>query len=193
MPELTGTIVENSTLDPLPFPGRIIKRDEPNEDIVRALQHRLNEVGCCPIDEDAGFGDHTEGAVSLFQARFTDNDGQPLKIDGEVGPLTWARLFGVQTTPRIITPPTDLAAAVLDLARAQIGVREHPLGSNRGPEVDEYVRVTGLSPKGEFPWCVCFVFFCFQQAAQKLGRDNPMIKTAGVLDLWNRAGQQGVR
>ena len=55
------------------------------------------------------------------------------------------------------------------------------------------MRATGLDPSGDFPWCVCFVFFCFEQAAQRLGHDNPMIRTAGVLDLWNRAGQKGVR
>lgn len=52
MPNLSGTVVENSDLNALPFPGRIIERDDPDTNIVRALQHRLNEVGCGPIDED---------------------------------------------------------------------------------------------------------------------------------------------
>ena len=50
----------------------------------------------------------------------------------------------------------------------------------------------GLNPAGQFAWCVAFVYFCFEQAAKKLGRSNPMIKTGGVLDHWNRAGTQGV-
>ena len=39
-------------------------------------------------------------------------------------------------------------------------------------------------------WCVAFVYWCFQVAAQKRGVANPMEKecrTGGVLDLWNRA------
>jgi hypothetical protein len=193
MPELTGSIVESSALAPLPYPGRIIKRRERDKNIVNALQSRLNEVGCGPVDVDGVFGDQTDGAVRLFQARHTDADGQPLLIDGEVGSLTWARLFGTQTVPQIVTPASELAAAVLEVAKTQLHVREQPLGSNRGPEVDDYVRLTGLSPSGRFAWCVCFIFFCFDQAARKLGQRNPMIKTAGVLDLWNKAGQQGVK
>jgi peptidoglycan hydrolase-like protein with peptidoglycan-binding domain len=176
----------------LPYPGRIIKRNDGDGDIVLALQRRLNEVGCGPIDEDRAFGDQTFGAVSVFQARFTDQDNQPLKIDGEVGPLTWARLFGTQTVTQTVTPAGELATRVLDIARTQLGVLEVPLGSNRGPEVDEYVRATGFPPSDGFAWCVCFIFFCYREAATALGRANPMIETAGVLDLWTKAGQQGV-
>ena len=190
MPDLPGAIMPTSSnVDVLPFPGRIVKQGEKNKGLVTSLQLRLNEVGCGPIDVDGDFGDQTDDAVRLFQLRHPDADGQPLKADGEVGPLTWARLFGTQTVPQVVTAD-GLAAAVLDVARSQLHVRENPLGSNRGTEVDEYVRLTGLSPTGEFAWCVCFIFFCYHQASKKLGRSNPMIKTAGVLDLWNRAGQK---
>jgi Putative peptidoglycan binding domain/CHAP domain len=192
MPALNGTVVVNSNVNPLPFPGRIVKRDEQNAAVVRALQSRLNEVGCGPIDVDGEFGDQTESAVRLFQTRFLDMNDQPLKSDGEVGPLTWGALFGQDTVPVITVPASDLAQAVLDVARTQLHVREQPLGSNRGPEVDEYIRAVGLNPTGDFPWCVCFAFFCYQKAAEQLGMENPMIRTAGVLDLWNRAGLAGV-
>lgn len=192
MPALNGTVVESSTLNPLPFPGRIIKRDEPDAGIVRALQHRLNEVGCGPIDVDGEFGDQTESAVRLFQTRFLDMNDQPLKSDGEVGPLTWGALFGQDTVPVVTQPSSDLARVVLEIARTQLHVREQPPGSNRGPEVDQYVQSVGLQPSGKFPWCVCFIYFCYQKAAEQLGIENPMIKTGGVLDLWNRAGAAGV-
>lgn len=192
MPDMPGAIVPtSSSVDPLPYPGRIIKEGERNKGVVTALQLRLNEVGCGPIDVDGGFGDQTDDAVRLFQLRHPDADGQPLKVDGEVGPLTWARLFGTRSVPQIVTAE-GLAAAVLDVARSQLDVRESPLGSNRGAEVDEYIRLTGLDPSGRFAWCVCFIFFCFHRASNRLGRPNPMIKTAGVLDLWNKAGQKGV-
>lgn len=192
MPALTGTVVENSNVNPLPFPGRIVRRDEQDAAVVRALQSRLNEVGCGPVDVDGEFGDQTESAVRLFQARFLDMNDQPLKSDGEVGPLTWGALFGQNTVPVVTEPASDLAGAVLEIARTQLHVREQPLGSNRGPEVDQYIRAVGLNPTGDFPWCVCFVFFCYQRAAEQLGIENPMIRTASVLDLWNRAGAAGV-
>ena len=188
MPDLRGAVVVSSSVGVLPYPGHIVKQREKDKAIVTALQSRLNEVGCGPIEVDGDFGEKTDGAVRLFQARHADADGQPLVMDGEVGPLTWSRLFGTQTIPQVVNPPNDLAKSVLDMARSQIGVMENPVGSNRGTEVDEYVRATGLNPTGRFAWCVCFIFFCFREAAKELGRNNPMVKTAGVLDLWNQAG-----
>ncbi|HLG60187.1 MAG TPA: CHAP domain-containing protein [Vicinamibacterales bacterium] len=51
----------------------------------------------------------------------------------------------------------------------------------------------GLNPAGAFPWCAAFVYFCFGQAATGDGVANPVIKTAGVLDHWTKAGNRGVR
>ena len=174
------------------FPGRVIKRDDPDEAVVKKIQRQLNARGCGPVDVDGGFGDQTESAVKLFQARFPDIDGVPLVVDGKVGSITWAALFGEETVPAADRPPAGLLSKVLKVAQSQIGVMEKPPGSNRGPEVDEYIRRVGLNPKGKFAWCVAFVYFCFDEAASELGRTNPMIKTAGVLDHWVKAGQQGV-
>lgn len=165
---------------PILFPGHVITLDSEDEAEVLAIQHRLNEVGIT-VDETGEFDRTTAEAVKLFQARFTDPDGLPLEVDGVVGPLTWAALFGPESVPGLIKPSSPLLAAVLEFAATQIGVMEHPLGSNRGPEVDEYVRSVGLDPKGKFAWCVAFTFFCFEKAAGKLGRSNPMVRTAAVL------------
>src|SRR5205823_4539910 len=102
------------TTAPLPFPGRVIKQGQRNkaEDVL-ALQGRLNEVGCGPVAETGVFDNRTFNAVKLFQARFTDADGLPLKIDGEVGPLTWASLFGAQSVPVVHEAASPLLAAVL--------------------------------------------------------------------------------
>lgn len=76
----------------------------------------------------------------------------------------------------------------LTVAQSQIGVQEHPKGSNRGPEVDVYLRSVGLDPThGSYAWCAAFVFWCYAQAAGALGIPNPVIRTAGTLDHWNRA------
>jgi hypothetical protein len=61
---------------------------------------------------------------------------------------------------------------------------EQPPGSNRGPEVNKYLDSVGKEP-GLF-WCAAYVYFCFNEAASKLGRANPVVKTAGCLDHWNR-------
>ena len=75
MPELTGTVVPSSGLEALPYPGRIIKLGEKDKDIVKAVQQRLNESGCGPLQGLGDFCPKTEQSVKLFQARFTDTDG----------------------------------------------------------------------------------------------------------------------
>jgi hypothetical protein len=174
------------------FPGHVIKRGDRDEPNVGRAQRRLNARGCGPIDIDGVFDIETERAVKLFQARFPDVEGQPLVIDGKVGSITWAALFGEESVPATITAPTPLLAQAITIARSQIGVMEQPPGSNRGPQVDEYVRRVGLSPAGRFAWCAAFLYFCFDEAALAQARANPVVKTAGVLDHWETAGRRGV-
>ena len=181
----------------LAFPGQIVKVGSSNAEIVKRIQQRLNDLGCGPVSEDGIFDkEGTKTAVKLFQSRFTDVTGAPLEIDGEVGSLTWGALFGAATVPSRTTAPSALTAAAVAFAITQIGVMENPLGSNRGTEVDRYLRAVGLNPEGQsLAWCVAFTHFCYKSAADDLGQSNPHIRTAGVLDHWNQAGSstQAVR
>jgi Putative peptidoglycan binding domain/CHAP domain len=178
---------------PLPqFPGRLIKKGDRGQSVVKSVQRRLKARGCGPLRLDGDFDKATENAVKLFQARFSDVDGTPLVVDGQVGSITWAALFGEETVPSAFTASSALLEGALTVARSQIGVMEQPPGSNRGPEVDEYVRRVGLNPSGRFAWCVAFLYFCFDEAAIALNRPNPVVKTAGVLDHWSKAGARGI-
>jgi hypothetical protein len=165
---------------------------EQDPSVVLAVQRRLNAVGCGPVDEDGVFGPQTKAAVQLFQARFPDPDGRALKMDGLVGAVTWAALFGREAVPTVDTAPGGLLRTTLEVAASQVGVMEEPPGSNRGPVVDTYHRAVGLDPADGLPWCAAFVYFCFQRAARQLARSNPVVKTAGVLDHWNRAREKRV-
>jgi hypothetical protein len=72
---------------------------------------------------------------------------------------------------------TDLT---LQIARGEVGQVEVPRGSNRGPKVTLYQRVTGYTEP--VPWCLCFNFWCVYTAAQQLGIDPPLVRT-GSCDL----------
>lgn len=62
----------------------------------------------------------------------------------------------------VVTPSQDSVRRKLQrIYRSQIGVRE-ATGNNDGPEVEMYLRSTGLG-KGN-SWCAAFVHWCFQQA-----------------------------
>jgi len=175
------------------FPGKVLQAGSTDAASVKRVEQRLNALGCGPVPENGVFdADQTKRAVNLFQSRFMDVTGQPLEIDGKVGSLTWGAMFGASTVPSNAVASNALAAEAVAFAITQIGVMEQPLGSNRGPEVDEYVRAAGLSPSGGFAWCVAFTHFCYLSAAKKLGVPNPHIRTAGVLDHWNKAGKSAL-
>jgi hypothetical protein len=170
----------------LAFRGTPLQRGEISDD-VKALQSRLNDLRFGPLVVDGHFGEGTGNAVMHFQARNSAADGRPLAIDGEVGAVTWAALFGPGAvfSTQAFDSNSPLRDLVIDIAASQTGVVERPHGSNRGPEVDVYVSTTGLDPAGAFPWCVCFLYWVFEQAAKLKHMDNPLPKTAGVIALWN--------
>lgn len=67
----------------------------------------------------------------------------------------------------------------IDIAIAEIGKKEIPLGSNWGPHVQKYLKSVGIT----FPaaWCMAFVHWCVSEAYGK----TAMPKTGGVLKCWN--------
>lgn len=185
------------------YPGRIVRRGERNEDVLHAVITTLNEsmpADCKIVDEDIHgvFDRNLEKAVEYFQARHCDIKGMPLKQDGEIGPITWAALFGSDTIRQNAQGPgaqdwSELREAVIQVAEEELGrnVREVPWNSNRGPDVEKYLKSVGLP--GGYAWCCAFLYWNFMTAAQR--RHEPavrMIKTAGCLDHWRKAREQHI-
>jgi hypothetical protein len=71
-----------------------------------------------------------------------------------------------------------LSEYALKEAITQLGQREHPIGSNWGESVKTYLATVGIT----FPasWCAAFIYWCFQTPTG----ENPLYRTAGVLDHW---------
>jgi hypothetical protein len=175
------------------YPGSIIKLGEINGTIMKALKQRLNELLAAGTDDsirldtdDPIFGSKTVEAVMLFQARNVDAAGRPLVQDGEIGPLTWHALFYDNEHDVACAPPSRFLASVVAVAAGEVvkNVREHPRNSNCGPEVEAYLKSVNVPPG--YSWCCAFVHWCFDAAARLAGRENPMPKTGGCLDHWNR-------
>lgn len=174
------------------FPGRTIKMGDVDQSVIQAIQKQLNSKGCGPIEEDGFFGEQTLRAVKFFQLRFVDAHGQPLKVDGSVGAITWATLFPDSKSSASVHKLTSVIEEVVKQAKSQVGVLEQPIGSNGGPQIDQYLKSVGLDT-GYF-WCAAFVYWCFEQACaiKKPQSIDRLIKTAGVIDHWNRAVRKGV-
>lgn len=182
------------------YPGRVIKLGETDAAVVKALKKALNTAlvlrgsEALQLDpENPLFGPGMKQTVRLFQTRHVDTEGQPLKPDGEVGAITWAALFGQEKVPHAGATTDAFLGQVLHIAAQEEKkrVREDPVNSNRGREVDGYARRAG-APLG-LAWCCSFVYWCFDEAAHASARANPMFKTAGCLAHWNNAATRGAR
>jgi len=167
---------------------RTITLGDKDSSIVKRIQIRLNLKGVGPIPEDGDFGMKTLQAIKTFQSSHLDKNGNPLIVDGKVGPLTWVCLFEVPISMDIATTP--LLTEVLKVARKEIGVKEVPPGSNSGPRVGEYLKSVNLNPG--YAWCAAFVFWCFKQASTNLNCVNPVLKTASCMVHWQKTKGQKI-
>lgn len=170
------------------FPGRVVKKGEADKTLVNALQAILRARGYGPFNANA-FDAHMVAVVKQFQAQNTDAHGIALVVDGEVGRFTWGALFGTPPLP-VPVASSPLVMQTLAVASSQVGQMESPIGTNRGPMVDIYLKTTGVSLMGapdSRAWCMAFVFWAFEQAASQIGLTNVAPKTAGCLSHWNRA------
>lgn len=178
------------------YPGHVVEAGEQDVALVAAIQNELKKQGYGPFG--AAFDDRMSATVRLFQSQHVDREGRPLDPDGVIGPLTWTAIFGAGTSPGQVTQgSTKLAQATVDLAHRQVGVMEQPPGSNRGPQVDQYLARVGIAPNqgtaDDRYWCMAFAYWCVDESAKALGVANPLVKTASVLDQWNRcANRPGV-
>ncbi|MBE7174701.1 MAG: CHAP domain-containing protein [Williamsia sp.] len=178
------------------FPNKVIKIGSDDDAAINAIAQGLAAKGY-PSGSPAGvFDSKLKSLVKLYQSQNSDTFGRPLIADGEVGSLTWGSIFSSPGSgvPVVNVPPTGEAAAALGVAISQIGVLEQPLGSNRGPMVDDYQRVAGLTlPPGNAPgffWCMAFVYWCFHKAGNG---QTSFPRTAGCLDAWNRVKKSSTR
>jgi CHAP domain len=182
------------------YPGRTIKAGETDAAVVRAVRAQLNHaLGLVPrvagrLDERSpDFDSAVTQTVKLFQARHVDRSGQPLLQDGQIGSITWEALFGAANVPSVINATTPFMARVVRIAGVQAAkpVREVPPFSNRGPDVEAFQTRVGIRPG--LAWCCAFVYWCYDEAAHVMNRRNPMVRTAGCLDHWERATSAGAK
>jgi len=59
-------------------------------------------------------------------------------------------------------------------------------GKNSGPFVNKVQKSVGITD-GQ-PWCMAFIYYIFDEFSKKIGMKNPVIKTGGVMEQWNKTG-----
>ena len=170
----------------------ILKKGASGDDVAR-LQELLNKKGF-PVEVNGSFGVGTYHAVTAFQSQNLDQHGQPLVVDGTVGPLTWWSLANpkpVIVAPSAVDylkmPPDSLGGSTVGRAALASAISELKAGAgevggnNCGPFVKKYLAPAGL-PEGN-PWCASFVSWCFLQAANGNMAKMPFRYDPGARDL----------
>ena len=79
---------------------------------------------------------------------------------------------------------SKLSIAALAKAATQLGVAESPKNSNRGKDIEKYLKAVGLG--GGYAWCMAFVYWCVDECAKADCKVNPLTKTGGVMAQWNK-------
>lgn len=77
-------------------------------------------------------------------------------------------------------PASPFGLKVLQHAATFLGVSEHPLGSNHGPQVDKWA-MRAARRKGGIPWCACFAWCMAADCGQKLKIPYPASVLSWVL------------
>lgn len=160
-----------------------IKKGSQDINSVKELKRLLNAQLGSTLDVNNGnFGDSTEAVVKQFQRK------SGLIQDGIVGKLTWDALYKCLSCGSIAS--SKLTDRVISVLAEQVGVKELT-GKNDGKEVEAYLKSVGLG-KG-YAWCQAFLYWGFDKASKMVGKSNPMPKTAGVLDNWNKSKEYQVK
>jgi hypothetical protein len=163
------------------YPDRIITLGEHDSSIVKHIQNELNQLGFGPLVEDGIFGPLTLKSVKSYQQNQVDEKEDDLTIDGKVDRMTWESLaYNIF----YLTHISPLLFATLKIAFNEVGVKEVPSGSNRGPRVEEYLKSVHLG--AGYPWCAAFVYWCVEQASAGLNRVNPLPRTGSCMSHWNQ-------
>ena len=68
----------------------------------------------------------------------------------------------------VVTGGTPAGQAMVNLARAEIGVTEQPPGSNESPRIAQFRQATAGAP-GPGPWCAYFVSWAARGAGVPIG------------------------
>lgn len=94
----------------------------------------------------------------------------------------WSERLALLVAPRVTT-----RERVVRVALAEVGVTEHPAGSNSGKRVREYQATTGAY---NAPWCASFVTWCWLQVGIRLDGFNTAYCPSWVQTA--RAGRCGL-
>lgn len=168
---------------------------------VTKLQELLVSHGLFP-SQSGSFDLATQNAVRAFQAQNVDQHGQPLVVDGKVGPLTWWSLthpaplilpfsavdFTKMPSEEAGGSPAGRRALEAAVAELNQGAGEQG-GDDSGPWVRKYLGPAKLAEGND--WCAGFVSYCILQASNGNLAEMPVPYSPSARQLLNTFKKKG--
>lgn len=151
-----------------------------------------------PLELDGDFGPRTLEAVIAFQSSSVGSNGQPLFVDGVVGPQTWWALQAIDQADAFGSAPRSVqrrgaargpfSDRVISIAAHERAARAREIGENNaGHFVEKYLR----GKRG--PWCAGFVSWCVHQAAEDRGHPAPFDYSGGARNILDQLHARGMK
>ncbi|MCG6122909.1 MAG: CHAP domain-containing protein [Microvirga sp.] len=161
---------------------------------VRELSEALLALGRVGVATDV-FDARLDRTVRAFQTQNLDPRGEPLVVDGIVGPLTRFAIdaaLGARDALAVVDedePLSPFGDVALSVAREEAarGAGE-AAGNNRGADIRAYL--DGRATEGS-DWCAGFVSWCHREGARRLGRAMPFRYSLGARDIRNQFRERG--
>lgn len=108
------------------------------------------------LTADGSFGQKTLNALKAFQEK------AHLEVDGVAGPATW-RALGLDVKPN--KPPATTSSDWMEVAGAELGIREDARAGHHTQRILEYHQTTTLkATQDEIAWCSSFVNWVLKEA-----------------------------
>jgi hypothetical protein len=118
---------------------------------------------------------------------------------GKPGPKTQAAYDQFQASSAAVAAPApelpggkSLAVRLVEILMTKEGVREIPLNSNRGPDVEAFQAATWLSGTG-WAWCAAFVCWGIRELGKEFTLPFARPETAAAYGFEEWARQQGLK
>lgn len=154
---------------------------------VLAVQEKLKLLTIPPGPLDGQYGPATAYAVTVFQKR------HKLPGTGIADAALQTLLLAAKPPAKPVLPPAGRGVKALAEALKQLGVKEHPAGSNLQP-FGAWFGVNGV------PWCNIFVSYCFAVGAATTlckGAKGPGVNAKGcayvpTTEAWLRSSGKWV-
>lgn len=167
------------------------------DQLARSVAYNKSQLGKLWDYDDlpAAFKGVDAGSENFANLVAAHQQSKGIKVDGALGPGTLKTFATFDDThsdphPAAAVPSDAYIQEIVKVAKSKIGVRETG-GSNRGPDVDAFIKNGGADPASQPPWCQFFAYWVYSTAAKNLGKKTSAPKVGSASGCWHSSAKSG--